>query len=58
MYNTESKGYEAIIDFLYTGEIMHNYLSFRSHNVKIKNSESFSNYGNNYFNILADESRI
>jgi len=55
---TTSPGYEAIIDFLYTEDLIHNYLSFRSHNIKIKNSESFSNKGNNYFNILKDENRI
>ena len=37
---------------------MHNYLSFRSHNIKVKNSESFSNKGNNYFNVLNIENRI
>lgn len=56
--NTTSKGYDAIIDFLYTEEVMHNYLSFRSHNIKVKNSESFSNKGNNYFNVLNIENRI
>jgi len=58
MNNTESVGYDAIIDFLYTKDIMHNYLSFRSNYIKIKNSESFSSRGNNYFNILKDENRI
>lgn len=56
--NTDSIGYDAIIDFLYSEEIMHNYLSFRSHNIKIKNSESFSNKGNNYFNPIQEKNRI
>lgn len=56
--NTKSIGYDAIIDFLYTEEVMHDYLSFRSHNIKIKNSESFSKKGNNYFNPIKDSNRI
>lgn len=56
--NTTSVGYDAIIDFLYTEEVMHNYLSFRSHGIKVKNSESFSNKGNNYFNVLNNKNRI
>lgn len=53
-----SVGYKAIIDFLYTEDILHNYLSFRSHSIKIKNSESFSNKGNNYFNLIQEKNRI
>lgn len=56
--NTESVGYDAIIDFLYTEEVMHNYLSFRAHSIKIKNSESFSKKGNNYFNELKSGNRV
>jgi len=56
--NTKSVGYDAIIDFLYSEEVMHNYLSFRSHNIKVKNSESFSNKGNNYFNPIKEKNRI
>lgn len=55
---TNSVSYDAIIDFLYTEEVIHNYLSFRSHNIKVKNSETFSNNGNNYFNVLLDSNRI
>lgn len=55
---TNRKGYQAIIDFLYSEEIMHDYLSFRSHSIKIKNSESFSSHGNNYFNKLSDKNRV
>lgn len=56
--DTTSVGYDAIIDFLYTEVLMHNYLSFRSHNIKIKGSEAFSNKGNNYFNVLTESNRI
>lgn len=56
--NTKSKGNDAIIDFLYEEKIMHNYLSFRSHSIKVNNSESFSNKGNNYFNLLKESNRI
>jgi len=58
MNNTKSDGYKAIIDFLYTGEIMHNYLSFRSHTIKVNGSESFSSHGNNYFNVIKEENRV
>lgn len=56
--NTKSIGYSAIIDFLYTEDIMHNYLSFRANNIKVKNSQAFSKKGNNYFNVLIDSNRI
>ncbi len=58
MNDKNSEGYKAIIDFLYTENIMHNYLSFRSHSIKVKNSESFSDKGNNYFNVMKEENRI
>lgn len=48
----KSIGYQAIIDFLYTEKILHNYLSFRSHYIKIEGSETFSSKGNNYFNEI------
>lgn len=56
--NTSSVGYEAIIDFLYTENVIHDYLSFRAHNIKVKNSVAFSEKGNNYFNKILDENRI
>lgn len=56
--NTNCVGYNAIIDFLYTEEVMHSYLSFRANNVKVKNSETFSKNGNRYFNQLLDNNRI
>lgn len=58
MNDISGEGYRAIIDFLYSEKIMHNYLSFRSHSIKISNSESFSENGNNYFNILKEENRV
>ncbi len=51
-------GYNAIIDFLYTENILHDYLSFRSHNSKVNGSESFSDKGNKYFNKIKDINRI
>lgn len=56
--DTKSVGYDAIIDFLYSEDIMHNYLSFRSHSIKIKGSESYSKHGNNYFSVLNEKNRI
>ena len=58
MNDTDSVGYDAIIDFLYTENIMHNYLSFRSHSIKVNGSESFSKKGNNYFSTIKEENRI
>ena len=58
MNNKLSVGYTAIIDFLYTKNNMHNYLSFRSNSSNISVSESFSENGNKYFNILTEENRI
>ena len=58
MNEIDSVGYNAIIDFLYTENIMHNYLSFRSHSIKISGSEAFSEKGNNYFDIIKEGNRI
>lgn len=55
---TDNIGIDAIIDFLYEEEIMHNYLSFRANNIKVKNSETFSKKGNNYFNTIKESNRI
>ena len=55
---TTTEGYKAILDFLYSEQIMHNYLSFRSHSIKVSSSESFSKNGNNYFNELKETNRI
>ncbi len=56
--DTKKVGYTAILDFLYTEEIMHDYLSFRSHSIKVNGSESFSKNGNNYFNTLTEKNRV
>ena len=56
--DTKKVGYTAILDFLYTEEIMHSYLSFRSHSIKVNGSESFSKNGNNYFNTLTEKNRV
>ena len=56
--DTDSVGYQAIIDFLYTEKIMHNYLSFRADYIKVSGSESFSPKGNNYFSVIKEENRI
>ncbi len=58
MHNTDSLGYQAIIDFLYTEKVMHNYLSFRADYIKVANSESYSPKGNNYFGEIKEENRI
>lgn len=55
---TNSVGYKAILDFLYSENIMHNYLSFRSHSIKVSGSVSYSNKGNNYFSELVSENRV
>ena len=55
---TDNVGIDAIIDFLYSENVMHNYLSFRSHSIKVNNSESFSTNGNNYFNEITIENRV
>ncbi len=47
---TDLEGYQAIIDFLYTEEKMHDYLSFRSNSIKVSGSVSYTAKGNNYFN--------
>jgi len=56
--NTNSVSYDAVIDFLYTEDEMHNYLSFRSNGSYVKNYEVFSENGNKYFNELRIENRI
>lgn len=58
MNDTNSVGYDAIIDFLYEENIMHNYLSFRSGSIKINNSVKFAEGGNNYFSELKEENRV
>jgi len=54
----DNVGFDAIIDFLYSKNIKHNYLSFRSHSTKLDTYEVFSENGNKYFNEIKDENRI
>lgn len=56
--DTNNSGYDAIIDFLYSENTLHNYLSFRSHSIKVNGSKSYSKNGNNYFNEIKEENRI
>ena len=50
--------YQAVIDFLYTKNIKHDYLSFRSSNTEVRGSVQFVPGGNKYFNPLQLEDRI
>lgn len=54
----EGNAYQAIIDFLFSKEIMHDYLSFKSSNTKVSDSEQFVPNGNNYHNLLIEDDRI
>ena len=53
MYNIPKTVEEAIIDLLYTGESLHNYLSFRSNSYKGANTVQYDKGGNKYFNEIA-----
>ena len=50
--------YQAIIDFLYTEEPMHQFLSFRSAENDTEERTQFVEDGNCYFNELTEEDRI
>jgi len=54
----EGPAYDAIIDFLTTKEIKHNYLSFRASYCDIKVCKQFVDNGNKYFNEIEEEDRI
>lgn len=58
LYQREGDKYQAVIDFLYNKEIMHNYLSFRSSNTSLNNYVQFVQNGNKYFNALLEDDRI
>ena len=58
MNNTKSVGYDAILDFLYEENTLHNYLSFRSNFVKINNYETFTDNGNKFFNLMNEINRV
>ena len=55
---TNSKGYQAILDFLYSEEKLHEYLSFRANFVNVKTYETFAKNGNKYFNKITEKNRI
>jgi len=55
---TDVVGYQAILVFLVSETTMHDYLSFRSNKTIVKDSERFTETGNNYFDVLLDENRI
>lgn len=50
--------FKAIIDFLYTQESMHNYLSFRSNESPAEGRVQFVENGNRYFSVLKEEERL
>jgi len=54
----EGDGYQAVIDFLLTKDLIHDYLSFRSSNTNVKTFEQFVEGGNKYFDVLLEEDRI
>ena len=55
----EGETFQAVIDFLYTLEIKHDYLSFRSYNTELDFTfEQFTSDGNKYFNRIREEDRI
>lgn len=58
MNNTPKNVKEAMIDFLYSLDTMHNYLSFRSGNYKGADAVSFDEGGNKYFNEIAYDDLI
>ena len=58
MNNIPKNVNEAMIDFLYSLDTMHNYLSFRSSSYKGAEAVSFDEGGNKYFNQIADNDLI
>jgi len=54
----EGPCYQAVIDFLYTKNIKHDFLSFRSSNTEVEGGVQFVPGGNKYFNPLQLEDRI
>ncbi len=55
---TALPGYQAIIDFLYTKNSMHDFLSFRSSSAKAPGRTQFVKGGNWYFNNLTSADRV
>lgn len=54
----EGDSYQAVIDFLLTKELKHDYLSFKSSNTELHDYEQFVVGGNKYHNILLEEDRF
>lgn len=54
----EGDSYQAVIDFLYTQEIKHDFVCFRASNCNVPGSIQFVPGGNNYFDALKLEDRI
>lgn len=54
----EGDSYQAVIDFLLTKELKHDYLSFKSSDTDLRNYEQFVVGGNKYHNRMLEEDRI
>ena len=54
----DNQAYKAIIDFLVSEEIMHEYLSFVAAYGESYGKEQFVSDGNRYYNLLIDEDKI
>ena len=54
----DTQAYKAIIDFLVSEEIMHEYLSFVAAYGESYGKEQFVSDGNRYYNLLIDEDKI
>lgn len=54
----DNQAYNAIIDFLVSEEIMHEYLSFVAAYGESYGKEQFVSDGNRYYNLLIDEDKI
>lgn len=55
----EGISFQAVIDFLYTRESKHDYLSFRSADTELNfEYEQFTTNGNKYFNLIREDDRV
>lgn len=55
---TDVPAYQAVIDFLYTLEPMHDYLCFYASFGNIPDSEQFAENGNWYYSLMPSEDRV
>ena len=53
-----AEGFNAIIDFLTTKKIVHDYLFFRSSDTEVSVFEQFTESGNKYFDVIEENDRI